>query len=59
MAAKTEPPPFVPELNDPYDAKYFFTYPDSAEVNRKMQERAGNITNENKGVEKLDIFENF
>lgn len=57
---RKEIPPFVPKLENEYDTKYFYEYPSSIEVDRKMQERANGITNYNTNCEYSEsIFDNF
>ncbi len=61
VSRKEEKPPFVPQLKSPYDTQYFYPYPDEAEVDRKMRERANGIVNDNPMVkpEPPGMFDNF
>ena len=58
---RKQPPPFVPMLKDLYDTQYFVTYPDSAVVDKKMQERVKDMTEFKRCAvqEEKDMFDNF
>ena len=54
MANKEIAPPFIPRLKNDYDSRYFCEYPSSIEINKKMQERAKEMSKSSSPVSKKD-----
>ncbi len=59
IAAREATPPFIPRLKDPCDTQYFASYPDEAEVDKKMRDRAGTVDTEPREGDEERVFDGF